>query len=204
LFLDEFPEFPRYILESLRQPIENKSIVISRVGRSINFPCNFILLTAANPCPCGNLGSSTKKCNCSPISVKKYSEKLSGPMEDRIDLHVYCYPVELIDLSSAKEPESSLIIKRRVQIARNTQLKRYKMLKFRKNSDLTNSEIKSYIRVDKDGLEFLNEAGEKLNLSARSYFKTIKIARTIADISQTEIVSTIHIAEALQYRKAGF
>ena len=200
LFLDEFSEFPRTVLESLRQPMEDGSITISRAQGSLSFPCRFLLLAASNPCPCGYLGHPKKTCRCLPGAIMRYKKRLSGPLLDRIDLHVDVPPVDEDDLISDFVSESSDMIRSRVEQARKNQIKRFKGIKIFTNGEMSPSEIKTFCRISKQALELLKKAISKLSLSARSYFKTIKIAQTITDLSIKEVIESSAIAEALQYR----
>ena len=201
LFLDEFPEFRREIIESLRQPIENREIVISRANSSMVFPSDFTLVIASNPCPCGNLGNPYKACSCLENAIKRYQDKLSGPMADRIDMHVYCYPVNLKYLSQEAGDERSSEIKKRVQKARDIQNIRYQNEEnIFYNSDVPVALIGKYCVLNTKAQNFLTESSLKLKFSARSYHKVLKIARTIADLEKEVIILPQHISEAIQYR----
>lgn len=198
LFLDEFPEFPRATLESLRQPIEDGKICISRAAGSISFPCRFLLIAASNPCPCGYLGHPTKKCSCSFHSIQLYRKRLSGPILDRIDIHVDIPPVEQEKLTSNTKAESSTIIRERVCVARNKQIKRFGHPST--NAEMNSNQIRSLCKMSDAAQTLLKTAITRLSLSARSYFKIIKIAQTISDLDNTNTIEGKHIAEALQYR----
>jgi magnesium chelatase family protein len=202
LFLDEFLEFPRAILESLRQPMEDGIITVSRAVGTLQFPAKFILIAAANPCPCGYLGSRTKHCTCMSGMVTRYRQKLSGPIMDRIDLHVSVPEVEVEKLDGEYSGEKSEVIRKRVNTARRQQIARYKELKMliHSNGAMTTKMVKKTCEIDNESKKLLNQAVKTLGLSARAYFKVIKIARTIADLSEKEKIETAHIAEALQYR----
>lgn len=200
LFLDEFPEFPRSVLESLRQPLEDGKVTISRATGSITFPSRFLLLAASNPCPCGYLGHPKKKCLCMPGSILRYQKRLSGPLLDRIDLHVDVLPVEEEKLTSNSASEHSSKIKKRVVSARNKQSERFKKHKIKTNGEMNTNEIRQLCILDKEAVELLKQAVSRLSLSARSYFKIIKISQTIADLENTSDIKMKHIAEALQYR----
>ncbi len=200
LFLDEFSEFPRTVLESLRQPIEDGMITISRAQGSLTFPCRFLLLAASNPCPCGYLGHPKKSCRCLPGAVLKYKKRLSGPLLDRIDLHVDVPPVEENDLITDSLAESSKMIRGRVVKAINKQKQRFKSLKIHTNGEMGPAEIKKFTRLSKQALDLMKQAISRLSLSARSYFKTIKIAQTITDLNGKEIIESTAVAEALQFR----
>lgn len=207
LFLDEFPEFPRSVLESLRQPLEDGKIQISRAAGTMLFPAKFILVAAANPCPCGYFGSEKKVCTCLPGEISRYRKKISGPLLDRIDIHLTVPEVKVEKLTKAMaknlKRETSSKIKIRVQRARNRQLKRFKQLKINliSNSEMTNKQIKKICPLKQEALTLLNLAMEKLNFSARSYWRTVKVARTIADLEGEEDIASQHIAEAIQYRR---
>lgn len=200
LFLDEFPEFPRIVLESLRQPLEDGIVTISRAAGSLTFPARFLLLAASNPCPCGYLGHPKKQCSCMPGMVIKYKKRLSGPLLDRIDLHVNVAPVEDKLLSSSDMAESSSSIRKRIVEARNRQRQRLTSTSLIANSEMGPAEIKQLCKLSDDVAELLKKAIVSLSLSARSYFKIIKTAQTIADLSAADNILPAHMAEALQYR----
>lgn len=200
LFLDEFPEFPKAALESLRQPLEDGEITISRAQGSLTFPCRFLLLAASNPCPCGYLGHPKKTCLCLPGAILKYKKRISGPLLDRIDLHVDVPPVKEDDLTEDFISESSLKIRSRVEKARAIQRQRFKNQKILTNGEMGSAEIKKFCKLEKSGFDLLKQAISRLSLSARSYFKTIKIAQTITDLRGKETIDAPAIAEALQFR----
>lgn len=200
LFLDEFPEFPRSILEALRQPLEDGQIVIARAQGSINFPSRFILLAASNPCPCGFLGHPKKSCRCLPGQIIKYKKRLSGPLLDRIDLHLFVPPVEDEKLIAQTTAESSMQIRNRVTKARMIQKRRFQGLKIKTNAEMTPSHIRQFCHLTNEAIDLLKQAVSRFSLSARSYFKIIKVAQTIADLSQATKIEANHLAEALQYR----
>lgn len=200
LFLDEFSEFSRSVLESLRQPLEDGSVTISRAQKSLTFPCRFMLLAASNPCPCGYLGHPKKPCRCLPGAVLKYKKRLSGPLLDRIDLHIDVPPVEDNDLTNDVLSESSRSIRTRVVKARMKQKQRLKGLKIFTNGEMGVAEIKKFCHLNGEATELLKKAISRLSLSARSYFKTIKIAQTIADLNGLETIESQAVAEALQFR----
>lgn len=200
LFLDEFPEFPRSVLEALRQPLEDGVVSISRAAGSVTFPCRFLLLAASNPCQCGFLGHPQKKCHCMPGSVLKYRKKLSGPLLDRIDLHIDVPPVSQEKLTSPIMEESSNNIRLRVLAARKKQQMRFLKTNVKMNGEMTPKDIKKLCILDEEASQLLKQAITRLSLSARSYFKIIKVAQTIADLEQHETITSPHIAEALQYR----
>lgn len=206
LFLDEFPELPREHIEALRQPIENHEISISRANGTVLFPCNFILVVASNPCPCGHFGNPQRDCKCGQYKVQKYQEKLSGPIIDRIDLHVACQMITVEELEDKSQTskvfcESSIEIKKRVQKARDIQTKRYKNLEnVFCNSDLNGQEIKTFCELGFAQKALMVKAVTNFRLSARAYYKILKVARTIADLSDEDKISVNHLSEALQYR----
>jgi len=202
LFLDEFPEFPRSVIESIRQPLEDGVVTVSRVARSIIFPCRFMLIAAANPCPCGHYGSEKKRCTCSPGLIARYSKRISGPMLDRIDLHVIVneVPTGVLVQKSSHGNETSKQIRERVSFARQKQLLRYKGTTFIANADLTTRALKHFCPLENEVEVFLSRAADTWNFSARSYYRIIKTARTIADLAQEEKISVQHIAQALQFR----
>lgn len=198
LFFDEFPEFGRATIESLRQPLEDHEITVARAKDSITFPANFILIATANPCPCGYYGSK-KSCRCSISDIVRYQKKMSGPIMDRIDLFVGVEEIEHNKLLSSSETGDSASVKHEVSRARQKQLSRFKSV-VKLNSSMTNQDIKTRSDISPNAQELLNEASKKLNLSARAYMKTIKVARTIADLEDSNEILTQHIAEALQFR----
>jgi magnesium chelatase family protein len=202
LFLDEFPEFPRHVLEALRQPMEDGFVVISRANGRILFPSKFILFAAQNPCPCGYFGDPTHDCKCMPGQVSRYQKKISGPMLDRIDIHLDVPAVKVEKLTSREKSqnESSKIIQKRVQIARDIQTKRFKNSKITSNAEMSNKDIKKFCELSDECLSLLKLAVTKMQLSARSYQRTIKLARTIADLEEQAEIKPQHIAESLQYR----
>ncbi len=200
LFLDELPEFPRQVLEALRQPLEDRKVTISRASGSLTFPSQFILLAAHNPCPCGFLGSLNKNCVCMPGQISRYKKKMSGPLLDRIDIHLDVPAVEIDKLTGTEEPEDSKSIKKRVNSAREIQLKRFKESGALTNSEMSNTQIKQFCQITVEALELLKMAISQMNLSARSYHRILKLSRTIADLAESENIATEHIAESLTYR----
>lgn len=203
LFLDEFPEFPLSVLESLRQPLEDGEVTIARAAGSITFPCRFILIAASNPCPCGYLGHPQKPCKCMPVSVMKYRKKLSGPLIDRIDLHIDILPVSEESLTNNNiVPETSSVVRERVMQAREIQKKRLSSEYISCNGMMNSRHVRTYCQLTDQANVILKQALSKLSLSARSYFKIIKVAQTIADLAGAEKIEAQFIAEALQYRLA--
>ena len=201
LFLDELPEYKRNALEVLRQPLEDEVVNISRANFSIEYPANFMLLAAMNPCPCGYLNHPKKRCSCSNYQVQRYLSKVSGPLLDRIDIQIEVPPVSFSELSSNKDQESSIDIRERVNATREIQDKRFKNKKLnRNNSTMNKSELKRYCTITKESSDLIEMAMNKLSLSARAYDKILKVARTIADMDSEVSIQQHHIAEAIQYR----
>lgn len=200
LFLDEIPEFPRSTLESLRQPLEDGFITISRASGTLIFPSRFLLLAASNPCPCGYLGHKKKPCHCLPGTILKYRKRLSGPLLDRIDLHIDVSSVSEDKLTNNILSESSQIVRTRVVKAREIQKKRLKGLKIFNNGEMSSAQINNFCQLTPEAVNLLKQAIVKLSLSARSYFKTIKISQTIADLNGKENIKASYVAEALQFR----
>jgi magnesium chelatase family protein len=202
LFLDEFPEFPRHVLEALRQPMEDGFVVISRASGRVLFPSKFILFAAQNPCPCGYFGDPMHDCKCMPGQVMRYQKRVSGPMLDRIDIHLDVPAVKIDKLTSKEKDnnESSKIIQKRVQAARDIQTKRFKGTKTNSNAEMTNKDIRKFCELSDECLSLLRLAVTKMQLSARSYQRIIKLSRTIADLENSVEIKPQHIAEALQYR----
>ncbi len=203
LFLDEFPEFPRHVLEALRQPIEDGIVSISRAAGTLSFPAKFILVAASNPCPCGFYGSQEKRCRCLPGQVERYRKRVSGPILDRIDLHVEVPAVKVEKLTAdglSTTAKSSREIKKEVQKARDLQTKRFRGAKITCNAEMSTREVKELSPLSSECLTLLRQAVTQFQLSARSYFRLIKVSRTIADLSGEKEISPAHLAEALQYR----
>lgn len=201
LFLDEFAEFPRSVIESLRQPMEDGVVTVSRAAGSLTFPARFLLIAASNPCPCGYLGHPKRVCKCIPAAIIRYKKRLSGPILDRIDLHIDVPPVDERELTGTGPPaESSAAIRARIMAARLKQSKRFAGAPVLSNAEMRPIDVKALCPLAPDGLTLLKTAISRLTLSARSYFKVIKVARTIADLENSEIIESPHIAEALQYR----
>ena len=199
LFLDELLEFNKSTLELLRGPIEDKQINISRVGMSVSYPCNFMIVASMNPCPCGYYGSKIKECTCSEKQRNSYRSKLSGPIEDRFDIHIQVPEVDYKKINQ-KNVESSEIIRKRVNNARIIQQKRFEKYSIYSNSELTPKLIEEYCKLDNETTEVLNKSIERLNLSARAYSRILKVSRTIADLELKENIELEHVLEAIQYR----
>ncbi|HOZ03638.1 MAG TPA: YifB family Mg chelatase-like AAA ATPase [Candidatus Woesebacteria bacterium] len=207
LFLDELPEFPRICIEALRQPLENGQIELSRATGSARFPARFILVAAANPCPCGYLFSNQKPCRCSLPVREKYYKKLSGPILDRIDLHIYVQAVPTKNLTDLLQnnQDSTQDVNQRIALATKIQMKRYeKIPSLTRNSELSSKQVKRLCQINPAASQLLNQASSKLNLSVRGYFKVIKVAQTIADLDGNQTIDRQHIGEALQYRQLSF
>jgi len=201
LFLDELPEFRRDVLESLRQPLESGLIVVSRAKGSAIFPAKFILIGAMNPCPCGKLGDSKQECSCLPGQISKYQRKISGPLLDRIDLHLEVPRLSYAKISSANESESSAVIKKRVEAARKIQSERFKGEKgVATNGETDIIQVKKYCPIGLAAQNLLKKATDQMNLSVRSYYRLLKISRTIADLDGAPEIEVAHLAEAIQYR----
>jgi magnesium chelatase family protein len=201
LFLDELPEFPRAALEALREPLESGTIAISRAARRSEFPARFQMIGAMNPCPCGYLGSTQRACRCTPDQVLRYQGKLSGPLIDRIDLHVEVPALPPQDLLEAKPGESTQSIRQRSTAARERAMKR----QGKSNHALQGQEIDAHALLDDAAIRFLNTAATRLGWSGRSTHRALKVARTIADLAGSKSTQTAHVAEAAQYRRSlGF
>ena len=200
LFLDELPEFSRAAMEVLRQPIENGEITISRVSGTLSYPCDVMLVAAMNPCPCGYYGHPTRKCICGSKAVTRYLSKVSGPLLDRIEIQIEVPPVEFSDLTSQAQEECSADIKKRVNKARYVQQERYKGTGVKCNSGITPAMLNKCCPMDDKAQQLLGKAFDKMGLSARAYDRILKVSRTIADLDQSEVIKSIHIAEAVQYR----
>lgn len=200
LFLDEFPEFGSRVLEVMRQPMEDKVVTISRAKGSLTFSANFQLIAAMNPCPCGYYGDSQKPCTCAPAVVTKYQKRISGPMLDRIDIHIEVPRVDYEKLSGNKLGETSETIRQRVQNARNIQQARFTNSDIVCNSDMRVGEIRLFCQLQDEGQSLMRAAMSQMNLSARAYHRILKLSRTIADLSNSQEIQSNHLAEALQYR----
>lgn len=200
LFLDELPEFRRDVMEALRQPLEDGKVTISRVAGTLTYPSSVMLVAAMNPCPCGFFGHPTRSCTCSQNAVHKYLSKISGPMLDRIDLHVEVPPVDYNALSSASKEETSAEIRARVNKARKIQQQRYTGTGISCNARLTPDLLKKYCILSEEASRYLEMAFDRLGMSARAYDRILKVARTIADLDQSEIIEKQHIFSAISFR----
>ncbi len=200
LFLDELPEFGRNTLEALRQPLEDGCVTISRVNATLTYPCNILLIASMNPCKCGYLGDSRRKCTCTPAQINQYRNRISGPLLDRIDIQVEVDSVEYDKLSAAANGETSAQMRKRVNAARKIQLERYKDMGIHSNSELSTSGLDAFCRLGKEENAILKSAFDNLGLSARAHGRILKVARTIADLEGAENINSVHIAEAIQYR----
>lgn len=202
LFLDELPEFKRTVLEVMRQPLEDRKVNISRAKLSVDYPASFMLVASMNPCPCGYFNHPEKDCVCGPGIVQKYLSKISGPLLDRIDIHIEVTPVSFEELASRKRNnEKSETVRNRVQIARNIQSKRYAGRNgVYCNAQMASNQVKDICQISEAGTQLLKTAMQKLNLSARAYDRILKVSRTIADLAQSEEIKIEHLAEAIQYR----
>ena len=199
LFLDELPEFKRNVLEALRQPLEDGKVTISRASGSLTFPANFMLVAAMNPCPCGNRGSQ-KECNCTPLQIQKYLSRISGPLMDRIDIHIDVPSLKYRELSDETGGEKSEAIRVRVKRARDIQIERFKKSKIYCNAQMSTKHIKKFCQIDNESKVLLEMAINKMGLSARAYDRILKVSRTIADLSDIENIKPEHVSEAIQYR----
>jgi len=201
LFLDELPEFKRTVLEVMRQPLEERRVTISRAKVSIDFPANFMLIASMNPCPCGYYNHPDKECVCGPGVVQKYLNKVSGPLLDRIDLHVEVTPVTFDQMTETRKAETSADIQQRVEKARAVQSKRFaEQPDIHSNAMMPSQMVKDVCQISQAGRNLLKTAMERLGLSARAYDRILKVARTIADLAGTEEIQIQHLAEAIQYR----
>ena len=200
LFLDEFPEFRRDVLEVLREPLEEGKVSISRASGRCTYPANFMLVAAMNPCPCGYLTDPKKDCRCSPIQVQRYRSKISGPLLDRIDIHVEVPSVKYAEFKSKKKEESSASIRERVESARNIQRNRFKDMNIFTNANMNHKNLKKFCIVDDNCEKLLKSAFDDLNISARAHDRILKVARTIADLEEKTDIEEVHIAEAINFR----
>lgn len=202
LFMDEIAEFPRPVLEVLRQPLEDRKVTVSRVRGTFVYPCQFTLIAAMNPCPCGyqNAENTRQECTCTAIEIKRYKKKLSGPLMDRIDLFVHINPVSHDELTNLPSGESTEVIRQRVEKANQIQKKRFQEMSIEFNAEMNNRDIRQHCLISSEAEELLRRAMNQFNLSARGYFKILKLSRTIADLAEVDRIDQVHIAEALQFR----
>jgi len=201
LFLDELPEFKKNVLEVLRQPLEDYKVTVSRSKLSLEFPANFMLAAAMNPCPCGYYTDANKECTCAPPSIQRYMAKISGPLLDRIDIHIEVPAVKYKELAAKEKSETSDHIRKRVIQAREIQINRFTGIPYIfNNGDMGSKEVRQYCKLDSSGEELLKMAMMKLGLSARAYDRILKVSRTIADLDHAENILPQHISEAIQYR----
>ena len=201
LFLDELPEFPRSVLENLRQPLEDGLVTVARASQTLQFPASFTLVAAANPCPCGFLTDTEKECQCLPTQILKYQKRVSGPLLDRFDLQIEVPRIKFIDLQAEAAPDKIQALTKNIAEARKIQLERFKNIpEILTNSEIPGQNIEQYCPIDETGKKLLKEAMHRLHLSARGYHRVIKVARTIADLAHSPTIKTEHLAEALQFR----
>jgi magnesium chelatase family protein len=200
LFLDELPEFKKHVLEVLRQPLEDMQVTISRAASALTYPASFMLVAAMNPCPCGYLGDPKHECRCTYPQIHRYRSRISGPLLDRIDIHVEVPAVPYKDLLEEAHAESSAAIRERVTRAREIQSARFARTRIFCNAQMASRHIRTYCRIDDDSRSLLESAIDKLGLSARAFNRVLKISRTIADLASTAGIGVAHISEAIQYR----
>ena len=200
LFLDELPEFRRNVLEVMRQPLEDGCVTISRSLTTLTYPANIMLIAAMNPCPCGYFGSEQKRCSCSMDRVRDYRNRISGPLLDRIDIHIEVPAVPYRELKGARRGETSQTVRKRVQTARDLQERRFVGAEIHANSQMRPSELREHCEVDEDGDDLLEMVIDRLGMSARAYDRILKVARTVADLEGSEDIEAGHLSEAVQYR----
>ncbi len=200
LFLDELPEFGQNVLEVLRQPLEDKVVTISRAQGTITYPANFMLVASMNPCPCGYYGDPIRECTCSVTAITRYQKRISGPLLDRIDIHVEVPRVDYEKLADKRKVEDSATIRARVQAARERQLQRFTGTKLTCNAEMGPAEVRDFCAVDGSAEKLLKAAMQQLHLSARAFHRVLKLARSIADLAESETIAANHVAEAIQYR----
>ncbi|MGI5921751.1 MAG: YifB family Mg chelatase-like AAA ATPase [Syntrophomonadaceae bacterium] len=200
LFMDELPEFSRDVLEALRQPMEDKTVTVARAQATYTFPANFSLIASMNPCPCGNFGSDVVDCRCSPTQIHNYLSRVSGPLLDRMDLHVEVPRIKFEQLQDTSAAESSAAIREKVKIARQIQARRFEGYKIKLNSQMRPANIRKHCRLDEKSEQLLKKAFNSFNMSARAYDRILKVARTIADLEECRDIQIKHIAESIQYR----
>ncbi|MDE2816178.1 MAG: ATP-binding protein, partial [Chloroflexota bacterium] len=200
LFLDEIPEFPTNLLDMLRQPLESGAVTISRASGSLTFPAQFLLIGAMNPCPCGWYGDPVRTCTCNPAIVTRYQRKLSGPLLDRIDIHVEVPRVEYDKLTEDRRGEPSANVRKRVMRARRVQQERFADLPFKTNAEIGPRHVREYCVLQPEAQDLMRTAMDRMHLTARSFHRVLKLARTIADMDEADSIAVQHLAEALQYR----
>ncbi len=200
LYLDEVAQFSKLLLDALRQPVEDGKVTISRARYKVTYPSSFMLIASMNPCPCGHYGDGTDRCTCTPMQIRNYMGRISGPMMDRLDMHIFCRSVSAADLTSDEKAEDSASIAARVAAARRIQMKRFAGEGIFTNSQMNTAQIRQFCVIGRTENEFLKNAIEKLNLSARAYSRILKLARTIADLEGNNLISLQNITEALQFR----
>jgi magnesium chelatase family protein len=200
LFLDELPEFNRRTLEVLRQPLEDRMVTISRAQRSTTFPCNFMMVAALNPCPCGYRSDPRRDCHCTPPQIEKYMGKISGPLLDRIDIHVEVPAAEFKELASSKLGTSSAEIRESVECARKAQFERFQGTSINYNAQMSSRQIRTYCKLNDECLNILKVSVNELGLSARAHDKVLRLSRTIADLDSSDNIETHHLTEAINYR----
>lgn len=202
--MDEFPEFPTSVLEVLRQPLEDGQVTVSRVSGTVSFPSRFMLVAAMNPCKCGWYGHPSGRCKCSPASVMKYRSRISGPLMDRMDILLEVPALDYEELKTTKPAESSAAIKARVDKARERQRSRFAGTQIACNAQMEPRQVREYCTLDEQGGALMKKAFDKMGLSARSYDRILRVARTIADLAGCERIEMPHVAEAIQYRTFRF
>ena len=198
--MDEFCEAPKRVIEALRAPMEDRRVTISRLKSKIEFPADFMLVAATNPCPCGYYGDSTHKCSCSDLKIKRYLNRISGPLLDRFDIHVEVPPVKFDELRSNEKTETSAEIKERINKAREIQNRRFEGTSTLCNAKINSEQFGEICKIDKEAEKTLKNAFENMGLTARAYDRVLKVARTIADLANSEIILSSHVLEAVQYR----
>jgi magnesium chelatase family protein len=200
LFLDELPEFRKNVLEVLRQPMEEGQVTISRASSSVTYPADFMLVAAMNPCPCGFLGDPKRECSCTYLQIQRYRSKISGPLLDRIDIHMEVPPVQFKDLAGGKTGENSATMLLRVKEARKIQVDRFQRVKLHTNAGMSSRQIRKFCALDSQSDDLMERAMDKFGLSARAHSRILKISRTIADLEGSDEIKSSHVAEAIQYR----
>ena len=203
LFLDELPEYRRDVLEALRQPLEDGFVTITRVSAQATYPARFVLICSMNPCPCGHLGSRTQQCRCTPSEIRRYLNRISGPLLDRIDMHIEVPSVEYEAMRRREQPESSAVIRERVNAAREVQKRRFGGTSVSCNAYMTPAMIGQFCQLDEAGEKLMQGAFDRLGLTGRSHDRILRMARTIADLDGAERIQVQHLAEAIQYRSSN-